>query len=219
MTARKKAPAKEQDSAMPKLEDEAPTVEEVRERTKAAKAAGTMDKPPAVDGDGDAIVREGGFSLDDAEPADDDPAEVVAADPDDPYAGLSREELVAKLDEAKGKAKYQSYDRRATLMFAPRGNCAFYLDGKLNGSWDKNEPEAHVWRQVGLKCQVTGEQEVDVVHWPHRVLPETLPAEKDLGIRATPKLADVVKNGPKKQGPGGPTTSYQTSMAPVESLG
>lgn len=213
--AQKTAPAKKEAEAE---KAEPLTVEEVRERRKAAFEDGTADAPPVTDGDGEVIEREG-YTLDDAEPADDDPDEIVAVDPSDPYAGMSRAEIIRALEDAKGNSRFEPPERRATLMYAPRGNCRFYLNGRVCGSWDKGESEQHVWRQIETKCRATGEHEVDVVHWPHKVLPDVLPPEQDLGVRASPRISDVVKAQPKKPGPGGPTTSYQTSQHPVESIG
>jgi len=223
MTA-KKAPAKEAPKAevVPKVEDkpEPLTVEEIRERRKAAFADGTADRPPTHDGNGDAIVPEGGFSLRDAEQPEGEIVESLAprenADPDDPYANLSRADLISQLVSAKGRSKIEPPSRRACLIYAPRGNSRFYLDGRVATSWDKGEPEAHIWRQIEIKCRTTGETQVDVVHWPHKILPDTLPPEKDLGVRATPNLSDVVKHETRKPGPA--TTSYATGMGPTESL-
>lgn len=182
MTAAKRAPA-------------AKKTEEIVDETIAPEGSG-LESPP-----------DGGYSLSDA----DEPENDAPVDPEDPYAGMSREELVAALAKAKGNARVEPPSRRATLMFAPRGNSRFYLDGKTVASWDKQEPEPHIWRQIEVKCRATLEDEVDVVHWPHKVLPDVLPPEGELGVRATPKVADVVVHQPKKPGPGLPTTSYQTS--------
>jgi hypothetical protein len=112
--------------------------------------------------------------------------------------------------------------RRATLMYAPRGNSRLYVDGQVRCSWDKNEPEKHIWQQIEKHTRETRETEVDVVYWENRILPDQLPPEEKLGVRAQPKIADQVPHEPSKtgwSGAGEATTSYHTSGMPVQSLG
>lgn len=180
--------------------EDAPTVEEVRARRKQAFADGTAEKPPVFED-------EQGYTLDDAE------------EEDDPYAGLSREELIAKLKGAEGRAVYEEVVREATLMYNPDGRCAFYLNGRVNGTWDKKEPEDAVLRQCQRKmATTTGEQELRIVHWGNKILPDNLPAEEQLTVRARPNLTDLLRPLPRKPAPG-VQTSYGSGPGPVQSLG
>lgn len=101
------------------------------------------------------------------------------------------------------------------LMYNLRGACRLYIDGVCAGSWDKTEPEMHVWGQIARK---TDAETCDVVHSDNKHLPERIDTSVDLGVRASPRVSEMQAPVVTRR-VGGPTTSYSTGAGPVESLG
>lgn len=231
--ARKRAPSKK--APAPKaVEEVGPSAPDVG--TDVVPEGGGLNVPPEAIADTGAVPA-GGFDLDDIEGDLDGLTNDPAVPVEEPELNVDEEtsssedpttleqvlaEMKAlRMENAELRDRYEAArpkerSRRACLLIAqPKGNSRLYVDGVTVASWDKNEPAAHIWRQVAVH---TDEQEIDVVHMQARVLPDLLPPAEQLGKFNTYDIKDKVVYEPRKPAVG-VTTSYHTTPHPLEALG
>ena len=102
-----------------------------------------------------------------------------------------------------------------TLLVNEKGQKGLYVNNTLIGTWDKYDPDKHVWSQVARK--------VDADEVEERHIEGPLPAklEQPKTKKAAPKRKPAVeaeKPEPEDDTPKGPMTSYQTGAGNVEAL-